>query len=40
MKLNNDMVERMIAIGMIAAGCLIHNWILTGIGIAYFISRM
>lgn len=40
MKLDNDMVERIIAIGMIAVGCLFHNWIITGIGIAYFISKM
>lgn len=34
------LVERLVSIGLIVAGVLLKNFILTGIGIAYFIIKI
>ncbi len=40
MKLDSEMLERLIAIGVVVAGCLLEQSILICIGIIYFIAKM
>ncbi len=40
MKRNNEMLERLVAIGLIVVGCLTKQYILVCIGIIYFIAKM
>lgn len=34
------MVERLVAIGLVVFGVLINNYVIAGIGIAYFILKI
>lgn len=40
MKLNSTMAERLIAIGLVIAGLLFDQWIITCLGIMYFILKI
>lgn len=40
MKKNDEMLERLVAIGLVVIGSLTKNYILVCIGIIYFIAKM
>ena len=40
MKLDSEMLERLVAVGLVVAGCLLKQNILICIGIIYFIAKM
>ncbi len=40
MKKDNETLERLVAIGLVAIGCLTKEYILVCIGVIYFIAKM
>lgn len=40
MKFNQDVLERLVAVGLVVLGVVLNNYIIAGIGIAYFLIKM
>lgn len=38
--MNRDVLERLVAVGVVVLGVMLNNYIVAGIGIAYFIYKM
>lgn len=40
MKFNSEVLERLVAVGLVVAGVLLGNYIIAVLGIAYFLIKM
>lgn len=40
MKQDHEMLERLVAVGLVVLGCLFKQYIIAAVGIIYFIAKM